>query len=108
MKRRCLITLFPSRRDLPVPWWPLCWLTVLVGFLLPCRAAEEDAKLERFFRTYLEEEFQMRPFEATQLGDHRFDHLLDDLSPEARQKQLDHIRGGLQELRKEINYKSLS
>jgi uncharacterized protein (DUF885 family) len=46
--------------------------------------SSEDAKLTDFFREHLDEAFALRPMEATQLGDHRFDHLLDDLSPAAR------------------------
>src|SRR5262245_47871943 len=41
----------------------------------------EDARLTALFKEYLEREFKHRPLEATRLGDHRFDHLLDDLSP---------------------------
>src|SRR5260370_23998847 len=47
------------------------------------RAAEED-RLAEFFTAYLDEEFRARPLAATQLGDHRYDHLLDDVSPKAR------------------------
>ena len=49
----------------------------------PVHSAEPgDEKLEAFFKAYLEEQFQRRPLEATLLGDHRFDQLLDDLSPQ--------------------------
>ena len=47
-------------------------------------AENADAKLESFFKNYLEESFRQRPVDATRLGDHRFDGLLDDLSPRAR------------------------
>jgi hypothetical protein len=43
-----------------------------------------DERLETFFKANLEESFQLRPFDATILGDHRFDHLLDDVSVSAR------------------------
>ncbi len=50
-----------------------------------------DAELKKFFGNYLEEVFAMRPLDATLLGDHRFDHRLDDISPEARAKWLKHL-----------------
>ena len=46
-------------------------------------ASPEDAKLESFFRHYLDERFAMHPTEATSLGDHRFDNKMDDISPAA-------------------------
>ena len=67
-----------------------------------------DEKLEAFFKSYLEESFQLRPFEATMLGDHRFDHLLDDISPEARQAWLDQYRRRLKQLPVEVPYDELS
>ena len=39
-----------------------------------------EGKLEAFFKSYLDEHFRLRPTEATQLGEHRYDHLLEDLS----------------------------
>src|SRR5437899_5861757 len=58
---------------------------MLVALGVAAAAGEEsDAKLDRFFKRYLEESFQLRPMQATLLGDHRFDNLLDDLSPSAR------------------------
>ena len=39
-----------------------------------------DKKLNGFFRDYLETEFRDQLLEATRLGDHRFDSLLDNLS----------------------------
>ncbi len=43
-----------------------------------------DAKVEAAFRDYLNAWFQAEPLAATQLGDHRHDDKLDDLSAEAR------------------------
>ena len=49
------------------------------------RAADgEDGKLEKFFKDYLDQRFRQQPLDATRLGDHRFDHLLDDVSPAGR------------------------
>lgn len=50
----------------------------------------------------------MRPTDATSLGDHRFDHLLDDVSEPARRKWLEHSRAELKDLPKRINYKKLT
>src|SRR5262249_17076619 len=71
-------------------------------------SATEDAKLNAFFKKYLDEEFRRRPLEATRLGDHRFDHLLDDVSAKARSEWKERTAKTLADLRKEINKKKLS
>jgi uncharacterized protein (DUF885 family) len=71
-------------------------------------ADEEDAKLTAFFKSYLEEEFKQRPLEATRLGDHRFDHLLDDLSAKARASWTERMRKTLKELPQRVAYSRLS
>jgi uncharacterized protein (DUF885 family) len=71
-------------------------------------ADDEDAKLTAFFKKYLEEEFHLRPLEATRLGDHRFDHLLDDVSALARSSWIDHYRRTLRELPEQVDYQKLS
>jgi uncharacterized protein (DUF885 family) len=93
---------------------PLTWLLfVSVGSLVTAAqvgAAEkdEDTKLTALFKTYLDRDFRLRPLEATRLGDHRFDHLLDDLSPEGRASWIDHWRNALRELKKRVDYRKLS
>jgi uncharacterized protein (DUF885 family) len=73
------------------------------------RAAEtEDAKLTAFFRAYLDRKFEANPFEATRAGDHRFDHLLDDVSPRARAADKERTRKALAELPKQIDKSRLS
>src|SRR5206468_3832127 len=67
-----------------------------------------DSALNDFFKQYLEQSFRLRPMEATQLGDHRFDDQLEDLSPKARQAWPEHNRKTLEQLRKEIDPKRLS
>lgn len=86
------------------------FLAAVVAFslLTPGTAQDADAKLEAFFKAHLEESFQMRPLEATMLGDHRFDHLLDDISPEARRGWVDQYRRRLELLPKEVPYARLS
>jgi len=71
-------------------------------------AQEADATLQAFFKEYLEESFRQRPMEATQLGDHRFDDLLDDLSPKARAGWIEHDRKTLEALPKQVDFQKLS
>jgi uncharacterized protein (DUF885 family) len=71
-------------------------------------AAPEDQKLESFFKSYLDENFRLRPVEATKLGDHRFDAQIEDVSPQARKGWLEHTRQTLRELPKQVNYSQLS
>jgi hypothetical protein len=54
--------------------------------------------VEAFFQAHLDAWFRLRPLDATQLGDHRFDDRLDDISPEARAGWLAHSRRTLAEL----------
>src|SRR5580704_3007256 len=68
----------------------------------------EDAKLAEFFHRYLETEMRHQPTLATRLGDHRYDHLLDDLSPKARREGEERLRLTLNNLRKEVDYAKLS
>jgi uncharacterized protein (DUF885 family) len=71
-------------------------------------AQEEDARLTAFFKQYLEDTFRLRPMDATQLGDHRFDDKLDDLSPQARQRWLELVQKTLDDLPKQVDYQKLS
>lgn len=71
-------------------------------------AQDTDAGLDAFFKHYLEERFRQRPVEATKLGDHRFDHLLDDVSRAARDGWLAHARKTLKELPTQVDYAKLS
>lgn len=68
----------------------------------------EDARLEAHFKRFLDEELRQRPLEATRLGDHRFDHLLDDLSAEARSARLERLKQALTELPRQIDEQKLS
>jgi uncharacterized protein (DUF885 family) len=70
--------------------------------------SSEDAQLNAFFQTYLDEHFRQQPLEATSLGDHRFDALLDDISPQARSGWLVLARKTLKALPKQVDYKRLT
>jgi hypothetical protein len=68
----------------------------------------EDDKLNTFFKSYLDEYFRQQPLAATQLGDHRFDNLLDDISPKAREGWLALAEKTLKELPRQVDYQKLS
>ena len=70
--------------------------------------ATEDTRLERLFKERLDIELKHKPYEASKLGDHRFDDLLEDLSPKARAANTARARKTLDELPKLIDYKKLS
>ena len=84
------------------------WIFVLVVSCVVSRGQGADAALEVFYKKYLEEHFALRPLDATQLGDHRFDHLLEDVSKGAREKWRAQDREALKELKREVDYKKLS
>jgi uncharacterized protein (DUF885 family) len=81
---------------------------LLTAFPLPALAAAEDARLTTFFQKYLDQKFRLRPLEATRLGDHRFDHRLDDLSPKARAAWTELDRQTWRDLPRQVNYRALS
>jgi len=85
----------------------LSW-TVLLTSAATVKGQEADAKLETFFRNYLDDYFRLRPLDATRLGDHRFDAQLEELSPEARAKWREVTRRTLADLPKQVSYSKLS
>src|ERR1043166_9159442 len=86
---------------------PLTFAVLFASFT-SVGAQEAEARLDRFFQDYLEVYFRQQPLQATRLGDHRFDHLLEDLSPRARQDWTAHARSTLKELPKQVDYAKLS
>jgi len=70
--------------------------------------ATEDERLAALFKEYLEEEIKQRPLEATRLGDHRYDHLLDDLSSKARSAGIERTRKKVADLPKRIEFQKLN
>ena len=90
---------------------PVCRITTVLAIgagIISAPAQDMDKKLNAFFRDYLETEFRDQPLEATQLGDHRFDSQLDDLSHEAIEAR--RVRAGetLAALPQRIEYAQLS
>ena len=76
-------------------------------FVAPLLSAA-DSPLETFFRRHLDERFALHPLEATQLGDHRFDDKLDDLSPAALARSLAHLKAARTKLPQAIDRAQLS
>jgi uncharacterized protein (DUF885 family) len=86
---------------------PLCLLVLAVCSSQLSAEESAEERLNTFFKAYLEEAFRRRPLEATRLGDHRFDHLLDNISYKARAGWIDHYRRTLSELTKQIDCATL-
>ena len=78
--------------------------------LTPLRSVAQaaDTKLAAFFRGYLDERFRLEPLAATQLGEHRFDDRLEDVSAEARAGWTAHARATLQTLPQAVDFARLS
>lgn len=71
-------------------------------------AQSADEALSAFFRQYLDETSALRPLSATQLGDHRFDRQLEDLSAASRARWVEHTRQSLAALPRRVDYARLS
>lgn len=71
-------------------------------------AQEADARLDSFFREYLEQHFRREPLAATQLGDHRFDAELEDVSATSRAQWTEHVRSTVETLPRAVEYQRLS
>jgi uncharacterized protein (DUF885 family) len=97
---------------LPAPIFAVTLLAIaLLGTMpMPASAAEspEDAKLVKFFKNYLDLWMAQRPLEATYLGNHDFDDVLEDVSAESRKNWETLARTTLEALPKEVNYQKLS
>src|ERR1041385_7002745 len=74
----------------------------------PVVAQPLGSALDPFFQSYLNERFAMHPTEATPLGDHRFDNKMDDLSPAAVKRALEHLRATRANLHKGFDRSKLS
>jgi len=80
---------------------PLRALVLALGLLVQATAwsaASADARFEAVGQRYVAEFGQYSPVSATQLGDHRFDGELDDLSPAGRARTLAWYKALLAEL----------
>lgn len=86
----------------------LVGLVALLAFNSEARAADAEQDLQAYFRQYLDEHFALRPLDASRLGDHRFDNLLEDVSKASRDRWLEHDRKILKELPRRVAYSKLS
>lgn len=84
-----------------------CAAAVLSLLLSPLYGQEPQTVLTTFFHDYLEADLRAHPLRATQLGDHRFDAELDDVSAEARQAWNRRVKETLDELPRRVNYAGL-
>src|ERR1051326_3746114 len=85
------------------------WFALILGLNAAwAQEQSEDAKLESFFKGYLDKSFGLQPLQGTELGDHRFDAQLEDLSPAGRAHWLQLTRATLGSLPKQIDYRKLS
>jgi hypothetical protein len=71
-------------------------------------AQNADQALREFYEEYLEASLPLSPTGATRLGDHRFDALLDDLSPAGLEKRLALAKRTLEELPQRVPYDQLT
>jgi uncharacterized protein (DUF885 family) len=85
----------------------LGWAALLAGTSL-LAAPAADTALDQYFRRYLDAAFDLRPMDATRLGDRRFDARLDDLSASGRARWVEHWRRTLEELPRAVPFEQLS
>lgn len=83
---------------------------VVVGFIVVAcftqasAAEQQESPVDQAFhaiaKSYIDESPSLSPSGATSLGDHRFDQVLDEVSPAARQRQREFCRKFLDQLQK--------
>ncbi len=100
---------------LPLPWAFRGWTGLLGAICLSwilsshrLGAQEADRQLDAFVRLYLDQRFRLEPLAATQLGDHRFDDQLEDVSAASRSQWKDLTRSTLTALPQAVEYSQLS
>lgn len=76
--------------------------------LLAVNLARAETTLQAYFQSYLDARFRLEPMAATQLGDHRFDHLLENPTRTERQRWLDLARHTLRDLPKQVDRQRLT
>jgi len=79
-----------------------------VGSLFAQDTAQEDARLATRFQEWLDDQCKRHPMFATYLGNHDYDHQLDDLAPQARAEDLQNDTRVLNELKQQVDLKRLS
>lgn len=88
--------------------WRLAAVFLLIATIMSSAHTPEDTNFNTFFQDHLEERLRQSPVYASNLGDHRYDDQIDDISSAAREKQLNGLRQTLQKLESEFDYAELS
>ena len=86
----------------------LAFLIMLLTALTESAAASADDSLNQFYRKYLDDWLAQRPLSATQLGEHRYDDQLEDLSRPARERFRQLLRRTLDQLPDRVEFEALS
>src|ERR1700756_5976319 len=81
---------------------------VLSLSIVAARANPQDDEFEKIAKDYVENYLSSHPEFATELGDHRFDGVLSDYSPEARSRMLANAKQVRRALKKFDDYKQLT
>ncbi|HET6426349.1 MAG TPA: DUF885 family protein, partial [Planctomycetaceae bacterium] len=68
-------------------WWVILLIGGLIGMATPVSAQDANARFSALSKRFLDEYPALSPVNATGLGDHRFDHLVDDISATARDNE---------------------
>src|ERR1700747_2205181 len=76
--------------------------------ILTANANPQDDEFEKIAKDYIENYLASRPEFSTELGDHRFDGVLTDYSPETRTRILANAKQVREALKKFDNYKQLT
>ena len=84
------------------------FFTMIFASIPAVAANPEDEKLDRFYRSFLDEYAKTHPVEASRLGDYRYADRMNDLSPKARAADMVNTRQILARLAKEIDKAKLS
>lgn len=83
-----------------VPFKALAAIILLASQVCSASASEMDAQLEKLGEQYIQQVTEFSPVRATELGDHRFDDKLDEISAEVREDQEEWIRAQIAKLEK--------
>lgn len=81
-------------------WWAVFLISGMIGMATTASAQDANARFAEMSQRFLDEYPALSPVNATGLGDHRFDHLVDDISVAARDKERAFAQRWLAELAK--------
>src|SRR5207245_10403141 len=81
---------------------------VLSLSILAAEANPKDGEFEKITKDYIENYLSSHPEFATELGDHRFDGILSDYSPETRARMLAKAKQARNALKKFGDYRQLT